>query len=539
MTLRLKILLLGLLAVAGIFLALLLQYRSYAAQSRSIEVVAVNVKSVAALSHAIHTLQLERGLTVVRHFTPDGLLLADLVRDTDAVLSPLAGIGGRIADLGESLTLLRASVSTGTTMSLAVLDHYSGLLQILIDEMGRLTRSSEAAMAKADISAHAHLVAAKEYLGQIRATLAYWIEYKRDEASVVTRLIRLKSLHEEALRKFGLEASPSVRDTFFAQFSGPQIEQMEKTLAQIVATGKLPRQFDVQAWWLMSTKAINHLKAVEDDSLASIEKRAGGELVQLRNAMRFGVMAALLLGLAVVSMAASATIGLIRSLNRVLASVEAISANQDFSSRIPASTLDEIGRIARSFNHLLGIAERLLKEKDCLASTDSLTGISNRLRFATVLGEEADRKRRSGAPMALIIFDIDHFKGINDAYGHNVGDEVLKILAAVVSSAIRSTDVFARWGGEEFVVLLRDDDCDAAIIAAEKLRLLIADTDFLGVGNVRCSFGVAAWRGDDTETSLVARADKALYQAKEGGRNRVRCAHGAVGNCRGRSSCAA
>lgn len=537
MTLRQKILLLGLLAVTGMFFALWLQYRSYAAQSRSIEVVALNVKAAAALSLATHTLQIERGRTVIGQSKASDQTLAELVGDTDAALSRLALMGAGIASLGETLAQLRSGVAAGTMASLVVLDSYSGLLQTLIDEMGRLTRESEAAVAKTDISAHTHLVAAKEYLGQSRATLGYWIDHGRDDPAVVTRLIRLKSLYDEEMRKFELQASPEVRKMFAVQFSGQQVEQTLSTLAQIATTGQLPQDLGVHLWWSMASAAINHLKAVEDYSLQSIETKAGSELAQLWQAMRFGVIATLLFGIAVIALAASATLTLIRTLNRALASIDRISASQDFRSRIPANTPDEIGRMSRSFNQLLDIAERLLTEKDSLANTDPLTGLNNRLRFAKVLGEEAERKRRTGAPMALVIFDIDRFKRINDTYGHNVGDEVLKNLADIIGAEIRSTDFFARWGGEEFVVLLRDDDCAAAIVAAEKLRKLIASTDFPVVGKVRCSFGVTAWQQGDTEASFVARADKALYASKAGGRNRVSYTQEAWSVCSGRVLC--
>jgi len=233
------------------------------------------------------------------------------------------------------------------------------------------------------------------------------------------------------------------------------------------------------------------------------------------------------MGLAALILAVSATTTLLRTLDRALACTEMIAASQDFHCRIPVDSPDEIGRISRSINRLLDIAERLLIEKDYLATTDPLTGINNRLRFADVLAEEAERKRRNKQPMALIMFDIDHFKSINDAYGHNVGDEVLKTLAHLVSGEVRATDFFARWGGEEFVLLLRDDDCDAAVAGAEKLRNRIANEDFPAIGKVTCSFGVTAWVQDDTETSLIARADKALYESKKAGRNRVNCEKGA------------
>lgn len=535
MTLRQKILLLSLLAVAGMSFALSLQYRSYTAQSRTIAAVAPYVKTVGALSLAAHRLQIERGLTVIHQAKANDPALAEPTRASDAALSTLAETEPGIAGLGQTLAQLRASA--GTVMPLAVVDSYSGLLQTLIDEMGRLSRESNAALTKTDISAHTHLVAAKEYLGQARATLGYWVEQQRDDPAALKRLIRLKGLVDEEMRKFGLEASPRLRATFVGQFSGWEVQQTLATLAQAAATGKLPADLNAQAWWAMASVAIDRLKDVEDDSLAAIAQKAAEELAQLQSAMRFGMIATLAVGLAVVILAISANLTLIRSLDRALASMELISASQDFRSRIPADTPDEIGRISRSFNQLLGVAERLLNEKDYLATTDPLTGINNRLRFANVLGEEAERKRRTETPMALVMFDVDHFKRINDTYGHNIGDEVLKSLAKTVGSEIRSSDFFGRWGGEEFILLLRDDDCAAAIIAAEKLRKLIAGTAFPTVGQVKCSFGVAAWQPGDTEAILIARADQALYASKQGGRNRVSCTQGASACCCGRALC--
>lgn len=154
------------------------------------------------------------------------------------------------------------------------------------------------------------------------------------------------------------------------------------------------------------------------------------------------------------------------------------------------------------------------------ATTDPLTGLHNRLRFNQALEAEIIRAARYKAPFAVILFDVDHFKQVNDTHGHQIGDRVLIALARIVSGAIRSADVFARWGGEEFVILLPETEAAMALRAAEKLRAAIADAE-LEIGSVTCSFGAAAFvEGDNAET-LVARADLALYRAKRNGRNRV------------------
>jgi len=157
-----------------------------------------------------------------------------------------------------------------------------------------------------------------------------------------------------------------------------------------------------------------------------------------------------------------------------------------------------------------------------LATTDTLTGICNRRRFDEMLASEIDRAARISSPLALILFDVDHFKRINDAFGHPTGDQVLAQLAGAVGGAIRTIDLFARWGGEEFAVLLPGSDLNAGRLLAEKLRMLLEKQPFADVGQVTCSFGVAEYAPGDNVDALIKKADLCLYRAKASGRNRVK-----------------
>jgi len=164
-------------------------------------------------------------------------------------------------------------------------------------------------------------------------------------------------------------------------------------------------------------------------------------------------------------------------------------------------------------------AEKLAK----LAATDPMTGILNRARCEELLAAEINRCRRYRTlPFSLVLFDIDQFKKINDSFGHPVGDKVLKKIVDTVKVTVRSSDIFARWGGEEFVVLLPHTEYANALLAAEKLRVAVAAISTRGLPSVTCSFGVAQYSNpDDTAKTLFKRADQALYVAKRGGRNRV------------------
>lgn len=168
--------------------------------------------------------------------------------------------------------------------------------------------------------------------------------------------------------------------------------------------------------------------------------------------------------------------------------------------------------------------EDLARDLERQANTDSLTGLNNRLKFNQALAIEVLRAKRYHTPFALVLFDIDYFKDVNDSCGHQVGDNVLVRLSSIVASAVRETDLLARWGGEEFVIMTTGSDQLMAQNAAEKLRVIISQAAFDVIGNLTCSFGVAQYIDGDTAETLVARADAALYRAKQNGRNRVELA---------------
>lgn len=166
------------------------------------------------------------------------------------------------------------------------------------------------------------------------------------------------------------------------------------------------------------------------------------------------------------------------------------------------------------------------KQLQDMVRTDVLTGLYNRMRFTEFVELELARIKRSGEESSLIFLDLDHFKSVNDTYGHPSGDLVLKWVAGVIKGQLRTTDILARFGGEEFSILLPDTSLEGACMVAEKTRAALESCSFIGQMEdlqITASFGVTSLKKDEPDAFNLAyrEADKALYQAKNKGRNRV------------------
>lgn len=168
--------------------------------------------------------------------------------------------------------------------------------------------------------------------------------------------------------------------------------------------------------------------------------------------------------------------------------------------------------------------ENLLIEREALrtlSSTDQLTGLCNRYKFEELFEFERNQSLRYKTGLSIILVDIDHFKSVNDTYGHNAGDMVLKELALTFKKTIRGSDVAVRWGGEEFMVITPKTTLEQAQQLAETIRQTVKSTSYSKVGQLTASIGVASFEKTDNLKSLVQRADSALYRAKKLGRDNV------------------
>ncbi|HAU56177.1 MAG TPA: GGDEF domain-containing protein [Comamonadaceae bacterium] len=225
--------------------------------------------------------------------------------------------------------------------------------------------------------------------------------------------------------------------------------------------------------------------------------------------------------------------------------IERGDSEADFPEEGQLAEVEQLGQSLRSMTRTLLAHERELeeinqsleaqvlqrtealaaanRELEQLATRDALTGVHNRRRFDDKLNECLEVAQRTAQGFAVLLIDTDHFKKVNDTYGHPAGDAVLQTLARVLSETTRAVDFVARYGGEEFVVLLpHTADAGHAMAAAEKIRTAIADATFPGPGRLTVSIGASLWQPSDPNASgVIERADAALYQAKAAGRNRA------------------
>lgn len=210
---------------------------------------------------------------------------------------------------------------------------------------------------------------------------------------------------------------------------------------------------------------------------------------------------------------------------------EFVNRRKDAAPYVVAAKISPIWRKAGAISGYLAIQEdvtetrRLQRQLELMATVDGLTGTYNRAHFLDLFNQELRREERYGLPLCLLVFDLDHFKAINDNYGHQAGDRVLVEFSRVVSSTLRDTDIFGRLGGEEFGVVLLQTDREGAKLLAERLRTAVEKMRIASEGSeieVTVSIGGTEWARNDRKVEVIMnRADNALYQAKRSGRNQV------------------
>jgi diguanylate cyclase (GGDEF)-like protein len=191
-----------------------------------------------------------------------------------------------------------------------------------------------------------------------------------------------------------------------------------------------------------------------------------------------------------------------------------------FEVNAKVTEVEDIHKVVITFNNINELEEER-KSFEIASSTDALTGVANRFKFDMILEQQIEMSKRYNHSFCLILFDIDNFKQVNDTYGHQVGDNILVELADLVKNSMRRSDTFARWGGEEFAIILPQSRLKTAVKIAEKLCLKISFHLFKDDMRITCSFGVTEYKKLYTMEDLLKKVDEKLYVAKERGKDQV------------------
>lgn len=525
MRIKTRILILGFLAATFLLCAvgfvLSTEYRSLTDKRDQL----VHMHRVERLSALVTELQRERGISagyLTRAADFDKTRLQAQQAKTQETLRRWREIQLDGIDELHRLAAVQARVLGHEIKSADSFAWYSLALVGVLDQIDALQRGTSLPALQKGLHAHLHLLYAKEHLGQMRASLTEFIARKDQPQMPIYGLARQLGLHHYHARSFQGDAAPELRETYRQLVASAP---MNATFAVVDAVLRGdPVTTTADEWFLNATAAIDGLGKIEDDSLSSLREMVSAEIRHSETRLWWVGLAAIVISLVLLSFVATTVHRLVFAFGRLVASIRQTISTGDFANRIDPAGDDEMGVIARNFNELLDIAERLIQEKDHLASTDALTGTLNRRKFPELFAHELRNQSEcagSQTCLSLITFDIDHFKQINDDLGHAAGDAVLQEVSRLVKELIRKTDVLARWGGEEFMILVPNVGLENAGQLAEKLRGAIEKHLFADGIRLTVSFGVSQYQAEETLETVCQRADAALYAAKNQGRNCV------------------
>lgn len=517
-SIKTRIWLLGLLFLGSLLLVFGLQYQLSGKELTSHRTMLDQLAQAERMARLVHEVQKERGLSSAfladagdsarKELSAQRIATDFRLSQVDSAQEPalLPGLGA-----------MREKVDQTAVEERESFDFYTLSLNGIFERMDRLSLAANGHPAQHDLIALVHLVRAKEYLGQARATVLAMPGKGRPDPAWHAAMGSRFGLFEAGIQRFLKESSPSMRATLTGALGEPAM-QSSMRLLRAARDGRAidPISMPRTRWYGIVTEAINLLREVERYSLI--------ELIDQTQAIHDKVRAEILLqrgGLLLISvlltwLAISSLLLLMRAFESVLRGARRAAGKQEWERGVKGMR-DEPIDIAQSFNQLLDMVDSL----NIKASTDALTGALNRHGFHELAGGELQRALRYHRKLSMIIADVDHFKRINDSHGHAVGDRVLIELACLIRDNMRGTDIFARWGGEEFIILAPETSAEEAARLAEKLRLLFETFHAKDLPKFTVSFGVAEFAKGDNLEALFAKADQALYLAKDTGRNRV------------------
>jgi diguanylate cyclase (GGDEF)-like protein len=521
------------LAIVALFLILTIIYTEYSNiqtkysdAKRSFLVV----DKISLLTQIIHPLQKERGLTATNLITHDKVIQNKLLKqrkETDLYLAKaLESFGPKSKnDINNFIIILdnlRSRVDEDNSNWKEIKLFYTSQINYFLNMI-----SLELAEFKHDkdvghqLYGVLYLAIVREHLGLLRATLSRG--YQRGEVIQKELLVinQEYSGFNNSFNSFKLHMKKSKSNNWLIKTENDVLVSIRKQIEHVLKESKEKPKGSTVKWWNETTLALDMMKEVEEEMKDYVNRSSHQLISDLEQERSTYLIISFFVFLLIAWVTIITVSRILKVLSILIKSLKQIVKNEDFSLRIKSNPQDDFKQLSFSINQLLNYTDGIIKEKDMIASIDVLTGVMNRRSFINVAKEEIERHKRYERPLSLIFCDIDKFKLINDKYGHALGDEVLKAFAKNIQSHLRKSDYFARWGGEEFIILSPDTKEEGAIELAENIRKLIMTLSVSSINNITCSFGVAQMKKDETLEQLCERADKAVYKAKESGRNQV------------------
>jgi diguanylate cyclase len=332
-----------------------------------------------------------------------------------------------------------------------------------------------------------------------------------DEEVKKTRSIAASAM--ESLQRFAIPATPANYAIWY-EYHARQSPNLERTIDVLISNGASFDESTLQDLYSTFFSSAKEAQAVRETSVLALNT-----LQEIVSAADFASDDAHQFGATLRGIAS-------RNLGESLGNLKNLIENLVTESKGMAGRSEYFGLRMRESAGKVEALERNLQEAIRDAMLDGLTGVSNRKTFDAIIRKTAGEAMNSGDDLALLMIDIDHFKRVNDTWGHQTGDAVLRHLAKTVQAAVRGGDCVARYGGEEFAVILPRTDVDSAFNVAQNIRQALARNPLLldltpPMTPVTVSIGAACYEPGDPLTEWVERTDAALYQAKKEGRDRV------------------
>lgn len=528
---RFRIILIALVSFLFLGFVIYFEYKDIQKKLLTAEISLNVVDNTLLISQLIHPLQKERGLTALHLSRHDKTMYDKLIiqrQSTDDYLKKALSIfkddeKENIKDLIFKLHDIRSRIDEGTSNWKEVRTFYTSEIDSFLVKLSlKLSEANHTKEITHKLNGVLHLAIARENLGLIRANMSRYYQRGMVVYSEAIDIAQQFSGFNHAYASFRLRMEKGAWNGWQSQIENDVLQSIKIQVQGVLQKKDMKENdFTTLNWWIEATLAIDSMKEVEEELANQIKKYYEQSTSEIRqNIFEYSISTSIILVLITI-ITISTVYRILEALSILIRVMNQVEQTNDFGLRIKTKVNDEFGQLSFSINNLLDYTDRIVKEKEKLASTDMLTRAMNRRSFIVAAKSEVERHRRYDKSLSLIFCDIDNFKLINDNYGHAMGDEVLKVFSKTIQSNLRESDYFARWGGEEFIILAPETNQVQVKVLAENLRKLVMTISVASVENITCSFGVAQMEKNETFEEFCERSDKAVYIAKSSGRNKV------------------